>query len=226
MSPQIFLQLWKNYLARSSADSMGDSILSTVRKAAKLAVYEEIMMRVKNHHNAAIILVEKALKKKIWNSLRILVALEHTLEECPLPDQEEQQGWTRRSSLLWRSAVPHVPLCQHEPGFLLIWPGCRCMWRWLHTEDLAWNEESRGKRMVTQFICLMFFMRLQIVALKVRVKEKSLNHSQEWNFFHVLWEITDCIYELKNEREEFQGHWRYAHVSKCSITITIRDLYS
>lgn len=36
--------------ARSSADSIGDCILSTVRKAARLAVYDEMMMRVKNHH--------------------------------------------------------------------------------------------------------------------------------------------------------------------------------
>ena len=41
---------------------MGDSILSTVRKAARLAVYEEIMMRVKNHHIPATIRVEIALK--------------------------------------------------------------------------------------------------------------------------------------------------------------------
>ena len=40
---------------------MGDSILSTVRKAAKLAVYELIMMRVKNHHMPATIRVEIAL---------------------------------------------------------------------------------------------------------------------------------------------------------------------
>ena len=51
------------HLARSSADSMGDSILSTVRKAARLAVYELIMIRVKNHQRAAIIRVEKALRK-------------------------------------------------------------------------------------------------------------------------------------------------------------------
>ena len=36
-------------LARSSADSMGDCILSTVRKAARFAVYDEMMMSVKNH---------------------------------------------------------------------------------------------------------------------------------------------------------------------------------
>lgn len=34
---------------KSSALSMGESILSTVRKAARLAVYDEIMIRVKNH---------------------------------------------------------------------------------------------------------------------------------------------------------------------------------
>ena len=49
-------------LAKSSADSIGDSILSTVRKAARLAVYELIMIKVKNHHIAAIILVETDLK--------------------------------------------------------------------------------------------------------------------------------------------------------------------
>lgn len=40
---------------------MGDSILSTVRKAAKLAVYEEMMMRVKNHQMPPTIRVDRAL---------------------------------------------------------------------------------------------------------------------------------------------------------------------
>lgn len=40
---------------------MGESILSTVRKAAKLAVYEEIIIKVKNHHIPPTILVERAL---------------------------------------------------------------------------------------------------------------------------------------------------------------------
>lgn len=35
--------------AKSSGDSMGTSILWTVRKAAKLAVYEEIIIKVKAH---------------------------------------------------------------------------------------------------------------------------------------------------------------------------------
>jgi len=36
-------------LDRSSADSMGETILSIVRKAARLAVYDEMMISVKNH---------------------------------------------------------------------------------------------------------------------------------------------------------------------------------
>ena len=53
-----FILVWA---ARSPADSMGDTILSTVRKAARLAVYEEIIMRVKNHQTLATSLVEAAL---------------------------------------------------------------------------------------------------------------------------------------------------------------------
>lgn len=49
-------------LARSSALSIGESILSTVKNAAKLAVYDEIMINVKNHHMPATILVETALR--------------------------------------------------------------------------------------------------------------------------------------------------------------------
>lgn len=48
-------------LAKSSALSIGESILSTVKNAAKLAVYDEIMMSVKNHHIPATILVDTAL---------------------------------------------------------------------------------------------------------------------------------------------------------------------
>ena len=57
-----FNDVTKKRVTKSSADSMGDSILSTVRKAAKLAVYDEIMMRVKNHHIPATIRVDMALK--------------------------------------------------------------------------------------------------------------------------------------------------------------------
>lgn len=48
--------------ARSSADSMGESIRSTVRNAARFAVYDEIIIKVKNHHIPATIRVETALK--------------------------------------------------------------------------------------------------------------------------------------------------------------------
>ena len=50
--------------ARSSTDEMGVSILSMVRKAARLAVYELIMIKVKNHQNVAMIRVEAALGRK------------------------------------------------------------------------------------------------------------------------------------------------------------------
>jgi hypothetical protein len=48
-------------LAKSSALEMGVSSCSTVKKAAKLAVYEEIMIIVKNHHRPATIRVDVAL---------------------------------------------------------------------------------------------------------------------------------------------------------------------
>lgn len=50
--------------AKSSALSIGESILSTVKNAAKLAVYDEIMINVKNHHIPATNLVETALDYK------------------------------------------------------------------------------------------------------------------------------------------------------------------
>ena len=55
--------LMDDCLARSSALVMGDSKRSTVKNAAKLAVYEEIMIKVKNHHVPATILVDRALRE-------------------------------------------------------------------------------------------------------------------------------------------------------------------
>lgn len=40
---------------------MGDTIRSTVRKAAKLAVYDDIMIKVKNHHTPPTIRPDKDL---------------------------------------------------------------------------------------------------------------------------------------------------------------------
>ena len=45
---------------RSSADSMGDTMRSTVRNAARFAVYDEMMMSVKNHHMPPTIRVDTA----------------------------------------------------------------------------------------------------------------------------------------------------------------------
>ena len=48
-------------LARSSAELTAVSICCAVRKAARLAVYDEIMMRVKNHQIEATMRVGMAL---------------------------------------------------------------------------------------------------------------------------------------------------------------------
>lgn len=50
-------------LAKSSALSIGESIRSTVKNAAKFAVYDDIIISVKNHHIPATIRVETALGK-------------------------------------------------------------------------------------------------------------------------------------------------------------------
>lgn len=56
---------------------MGDSIRSTVKKAAKLAVYDEIMISVKNHHIPATIRVDIALQ--IFRTILIEVNLSNIL---------------------------------------------------------------------------------------------------------------------------------------------------
>ena len=50
--------------ARSSADVIGESMRLTVKKAAKLAVYDEIMINVKNHHKPATMRVDVALRSE------------------------------------------------------------------------------------------------------------------------------------------------------------------
>ena len=58
--PQIVPYLINVCLLRSSAFSIGDVIRSTVRKAARLAVYDEMMIKVKNHQVPLTILVDIA----------------------------------------------------------------------------------------------------------------------------------------------------------------------
>jgi hypothetical protein len=58
--PYIVPYLISVCLAKSSAFSMGDFIRSTVRKAAKLAVYDEIKINVKNHQMPLTIRVDRA----------------------------------------------------------------------------------------------------------------------------------------------------------------------
>lgn len=58
--PLIAPYLMTFWRAKSSADSMGDFIRSTVRKAARLAVYDDMSMRVKNHQIPLTIRVDTA----------------------------------------------------------------------------------------------------------------------------------------------------------------------
>ena len=51
-------------LAKSSTELIGASILSIVRKAARLAVYDDIMISVKNHQKLATVRAEMALQKR------------------------------------------------------------------------------------------------------------------------------------------------------------------
>lgn len=51
-------------LTRSSAESIGVNMFSIVRKAAKFAVYEEMMISVKNHQQLPTILPDIDLKKQ------------------------------------------------------------------------------------------------------------------------------------------------------------------
>lgn len=48
-------------LAKSSAESMGVLIRSTVKKAARLAVYDDIIIKVKNHQTLPTIRPDMAL---------------------------------------------------------------------------------------------------------------------------------------------------------------------
>ena len=51
VDPESTIPYWISVcLARSSAESIGVSMRSMVRNAARLAVYDEMMMSVKNHH--------------------------------------------------------------------------------------------------------------------------------------------------------------------------------
>ena len=54
--------------AKSSTLSIGESILSIVKNAAKLAVYDEIIIRVKNHQKLATVRDDIALKICIDNT--------------------------------------------------------------------------------------------------------------------------------------------------------------
>jgi len=59
-------------LARSSADSIGDCIRSAVKNAARLAVYEEMRISVKNHQTLPTIRPDIDLPQQIHSSCQVL----------------------------------------------------------------------------------------------------------------------------------------------------------
>lgn len=63
---------------------------STVRKAAKLAVYEDIMISVKNHQVPATILVDKALdRNNYYVSVHILCTYARDIMFLPIQNRTE-----------------------------------------------------------------------------------------------------------------------------------------
>jgi len=60
-------------LARSSADSIGDCMRSTVRNAARLAVYDEMMISVKNHQTLPTIRPDIDLYTRISYTVSVIV---------------------------------------------------------------------------------------------------------------------------------------------------------
>lgn len=91
-------------LARSLAFSIGAVIRAAVRKAAKLAVYDEIKMRQKKYHSEARVLVETALKM----SMGVDSKLGRTLHNPPgnaistrnraRKTTEQRSNWTHRGT--------------------------------------------------------------------------------------------------------------------------------
>lgn len=59
------------WASRSSADAIGVTKRSMVRKAAKLAVYVEIMISTKNHHTVPITRPDRELKYGLTSSVLV-----------------------------------------------------------------------------------------------------------------------------------------------------------
>ena len=78
-------------LARSSAELIGVSIRSMVKKAAKLAVYDDMMMSVKNHQAlptirpAKDLLHSQSVNRQMIKSMSYSVCfMKHTVSEIAL----------------------------------------------------------------------------------------------------------------------------------------------
>lgn len=90
-------------LARSSADSMGEFMRSTVRKAARLAVYDDMMMRVKNHHTLPTIRPDIDL----WSTERTML--------CYCNNQHDREQEKETTSLPFNESKNLAPDPTTEP---------------------------------------------------------------------------------------------------------------
>lgn len=77
---------------------MGDTILSTVKKAARLAVYEEMMISVKNHHTPPTMRPDRDLRPKG----RGVRSADINYEGC-------RQGLRASLDPVSRAVRPHLP---------------------------------------------------------------------------------------------------------------------
>lgn len=86
-------------LARSSALSIGETIRSTVRKAARFAVYEEMMIKVKNHQTPPTIRPDRDLleKRETIISLFIIQGLKQNINRAERSLHLENKGYNATS---------------------------------------------------------------------------------------------------------------------------------
>lgn len=122
-------------LAMSSAESTGESILSTVRKAAKLAVYDDMMMSVKNHQIPPMILVDRALGISSEPVLSCRLSEKERVKyiRINLPMLNHSLCWSRRYH-----PAPQVPTA------VIKFQGDNNLKTslWSEISELTWNQSS------------------------------------------------------------------------------------
>lgn len=115
---------------------MGDTILSTVRKAARLAVYEEMMIKVKNHQTPPTMRPDRDLQAKGERVQRH----GHQLQKAPERSREpavfcQRSGQTQLHLLLCIGEMRIQMLGRRHASFLIIIRSCGVSAPWviMHT---------------------------------------------------------------------------------------------